>query len=198
MPLTKRPSRGGYGTRVITSGIEGQLGGSADFDWRTDGLTCTMRVPYPGDKPADGKPRGMVRPDTAAVREIDRADGAADAQATKQLVLLVEDEPMISMMVADMLIENGELVDGPYGKLKEALLAATHNDLKAGILDVNLGGSAVYPIADMLMKRNIPFVFVTGYASETIELRYQHVPVLQKPFEPQHIWSALALTSHPV
>lgn len=180
VPRIKRPSRGGYGTRVITGGIEGQLGGSADFDWRADGLTCIVRVPYQNRKP-DGDTPGEI----AQSRYPDKKNVA------NQLILLVEDEPMIAMMLADMLTDNGELVDGPYGGLNEALLAATNNDLKAGILDVNVGGNAVYPIADMLAKRSIPFVFVTGYTNETIEPRYHYVPVLQKPVEPQQVWAAL-------
>jgi two-component SAPR family response regulator len=95
------------------------------------------------------------------------------------------------MMLADMLIENGELIDGPYCGIKEALMAARRNNLKAGILDVNLKGNAVYPVADILIERKIPFIFVTGYTAEAIDARYNHIPVLQKPIEPQHIWAAL-------
>ncbi len=183
-PAIRPPSRGGYGTRVITGGIEGQLGGRANFDWRPEGLTCTLLVPCRGDAPAREPKFVNTKPK------------AGDAEkAAKQLILLVEDEPMISMMLEDMLTENGERVDGPYCELKEALLAATNNDLKAGILDVNLGGNEVYPIADMLTQRNIPFIFVTGYTDETIKPRYHHIPVLQKPVEPQRIWAALAQTS---
>ena len=180
-PPIERPSRGGYGTRVIKGGIEGQLGGRADFDWRRDGLACTLLVPYQGDKLVT-----EAEPDTSQAR-------LSDAErVAQQLVLLVEDEPMISMMLADMLAENGAQVDGPYSGLNEALLAATHNDLKAGILDVNLRGNAVYPIAERLTERNIPFIFVTGYATDSIEPRYNHIPILQKPVEPQRIWDALS------
>ena len=184
VPAIKPPSRGGYGTRVITGGIEGQLGGRATFHWRSDGLTCTLLVPYRGDASASEPKFNNTKFKHGNAKK-----------AAKQLILLVEDEPMISMMLEDMLTENGERVDGPYCEIKEALIAATNNDLKAGILDVNLGGNEVYPIADMLAQRNIPFVFVTGYADETIKPRYQHVPVLQKPVEPRHILAALAQSS---
>ena len=181
-PPIKPPSRGGYGTRVIKGGIEGQLGGKANFDWQTVGLTCTLLVPYQGDACV-----GEHKLD-----DIESKHGNGENKAAKQLILLVEDEPMISMMLEDILTENGERVDGPYCEFKDALTAAANNDIKAGILDVNLGGIGVYPIADMLIRRNIPFVFVTGYADETIKPRYHHIPVLQKPVEPQRIWAALA------
>ena len=182
-PPIERPGHVGYGTRVIKGGIEGQLGGRAEFDWRPDGLACTLLVPSQGEKLATKAEPGKI-------------NGAE--QAAQQLILLVEDEPMISMMLADMLVQNGESVDGPYCGLHEALRAATHNDLKAGILDVNLRGNIVYPIADMLTQRKIPFVFVTGYTADTIEPRYQHIPILQKPVEPQSIWAALVQSSQKI
>ncbi len=189
-PPINQPSRGGYGTRVIKGGIEGQLGGQTNFEWLRDGLRCTLMVPYQETKPA------IFSRGTAERKQDSRPQkSAGNGQNTGRHILLVEDEPMVSMMLADMLAENGEWVDGPYCGLKEALLAATHNDLKAGILDINLHGNAVYPVADMLTKRDIPFVFVTGYAADTIEPRYHHIPVLQKPIEPERIWAALARSS---
>jgi CheY-like chemotaxis protein len=56
-------------------------------------------------------------------------------------------------------------------------------ELDAAILDVNLGGESVYPVADMLHARGIPFVFMTGYGSASIDPRFAMVPVLQKPIE---------------
>ena len=189
VPGIEEPSRGGYGMRVIKGGIEGQLGGKADFDWLAEGLSCTLLVPFQADK-ASGERRTAAEPGRAN-HETVKLEGNGAGQGTDHLVLLVEDEPMISMMLAELLAENGERVDGPYSRLTDALAAATHNHLKAGILDVNLGGTSVYPIADVLTKRNIPFVFVTGYTAETIEPRYHHVPVLQKPIQPGRIWTAL-------
>jgi two-component sensor histidine kinase/DNA-binding response OmpR family regulator len=180
-PPTKAPTRSGYGTRVIKGGIEGQLNGTAVFDWQHDGLKCTLVVPRASAKDGDrGLSNGIVVPSLAS------------SQPASAQILVVEDEPMISMMLADMLVENGQRVDGPYSKLSDALIAATNNELKAGILDVNVGGASVYPIADILARRNIPFIFMTGYASDTIEPRFQDVPVLQKPIEPQRVWAALS------
>lgn len=189
-PPIKPPSRRGYGTRVIKGGIEGQLGGKAEFDWRPDGLICTLRVSYlEGKKITTNQQRAKSEPETGNL-------GRGDASQAESMILLVEDEPMISMMLTDMLSEDGQRVDGPYSELDDALAAASNNDLKGGILDVNLRGTSVYPIADILAKRNIPFVFVTGYGADAIESRYNHVPVLQKPIEPQHILAALSQSSH--
>lgn len=189
-PKVKRPSRDGYGTRVIKGGIEGQLGGQSEFEWDPDGLRCTLSVPYKGGKSAPVR-QAAVQP---------AANGQAPSPVIARLssqypVLLVEDEPLISMMIADMLSQNGHQVDGPYSRFSEALAAAANNDLQAGILDVNVSGEAVYPIAETLAKRRIPFVFVTGYSADSIDPRFNHVPVVQKPVELQTIWAALAESS---
>ncbi|HEU5018949.1 MAG TPA: response regulator [Pseudolabrys sp.] len=189
-PRIRAPRRSGYGTRVIRGGIESQLGGQACFEWHPDGLRCKLAVPLQFDRSAslDRQP---------VADGIDKNAGSTLPLAPKsgQSVLLVEDEPMISMMLADMLMENGHQIDGPYCRLNDALAAARNNDLKAGILDVNLRGKAAFPIADVLMARNIPFVFVTGYSADAMEPRYNHIPVLQKPIEPENVWAALARTS---
>lgn len=189
-PTVKPPSRDGYGTRVIKGGIEGQLGGRTEFEWRPDGLRCTLSVPYKNSK------RSPLR--RAAARSV--ANGQTQSPVTAKLssqhrVLLVEDEPLISMMIADMLSENGHQVDGPYSRFNEALAAATNNELQAGILDVNVSGESVYPIAETLTRRQIPFVFVTGYGADSIDPRFNHIPVVQKPVELQTIWAALAKSS---
>ena len=100
-----------------------------------------------------------------------------------KLVLLVEDEPLVSMMLADMLSAFGHKVDGPYNRFSDAILAAKSNNLQAGILDVNLGGEKTYAVADILTDRKIPFAFVTGYGPDTIASEFSHAPVLQKPIE---------------
>jgi hypothetical protein len=65
------------------------------------------------------------------------------------------------------------------------MVAAVHDDIDAGIIDVNLGGEFVYPVADVLTARNIPFVFVTGYGVESIDGRFGYVPIIKKPVQRQ-------------
>jgi PAS domain S-box len=193
-PTVAAPKRGGYGTRVIKGGIEGQLGGKTNFEWRPEGLRCTLSLPCAAGaitslihKPAQNGQLHRPTPPPPA---------AGTPQKSDQPILLVEDEPLISMMLADMLSENGHKIDGPYTRCSDALVAAANNELQAGILDINVRGEAVYPIADILSERKIPFVFVTGYSTDSIDPRFNHIPVLQKPVEPQSIWAALAQSSH--
>jgi CheY-like chemotaxis protein len=170
--------------RVVTAGIEGQLGGVVSYDWLPEGMRCSMSVPYGREGPIASAPQGasLIDADTSSEVSIVNSSNA---------VLLVEDEPLISMMLEELLIAFGHGVDGPYNNMSDAMLAATNRDLHAGILDINVGGEKIYKLADVLAKRKIPFVFVTGYSPGTVDARFSHVPVLQKPIEPQKLKSIL-------
>jgi PAS domain S-box-containing protein len=169
-PQISPPTRRGYGSRAIIAGIERQLGGLVQFDWQANGLCCTLSVPH------DGNPIARHKVDGVATLTV-----AADSDDKR--VLLVEDEPLVSMMLADMLSAFGHKVDGPYSRFGDAILAAKSNNLQAGILDVNLGGEKTYAVADILTNRKIPFAFVTGYGPSAIVSAFAHAPVLQKPIE---------------
>ncbi len=176
-PTISAPSRRGYGSRAIIAGIERQLGGSVQFDWQESGLRCVLTVPH------EGKIDGTARAGLAA-RQLEDAQAQSIAvDPAEKLVLLVEDEPLVSMMLADMLSAFGHKVDGPYNRFSDAIIAAKSNNLQAGILDVNLGGEKTYAVADILTDRKIPFAFVTGYGPDTIVSEFAHAPVLQKPIE---------------
>ena len=88
---------------------------------------------------------------------------------------------MIAMLIEDMVLELGYEVAGTVARLEEALQAAA-GSFDLAILDVNLGGVASYPVADVLRRRGIPFAFVTGYGTAGIDATYAGAPVLQKPF----------------
>lgn len=185
-PEVKPPSRRGYGTRVFKAGIEQQLKGTLDFRWLASGLQCKLSIPRSADMAPKIDGTGERAPAMNGTNVMNGANGS-----TKP-ILLVEDEPTVSMMLADMLLEFGHTVDGPYSRYSDAMGAARANDLHAGVLDVNVGGEKVYPLAAILAKRNIPFVFVTGYSPDSIDPRFTHIPVLQKPIERQALLAVLA------
>ena len=98
-------------------------------------------------------------------------------------VFLVEDEVMIRMMVADMLEELGYRVAAEAGDINEALVLAQSTDFDFAILDVNVNGKVISPVADLLKARNRPFIFATGYGSSGLPEEYRDRPALQKPFQ---------------
>ena len=183
-PPAKTPKSKGYGTRVVHAGIEHQLGGAVSFNWLPGGLECTMVVPH--DSKSEKSPRYGP-----AENGITHANGARINVAAGDEILLVEDEPLIAMMLTDMLSELGFKVDGPHGTLAEAMTAAEGKALKAAILDVNLAGEKIYPVASLLSNRSIPFVFITGYGRDSIDSKFRDVAVLQKPIERQKLRSIL-------
>ena len=82
-------------------------------------------------------------------------------------ILIVEDEVLVAMILEDMLRDMGAEVAGPYLKLETALDAAEHETpLDAAVLDVKLGPDMSFEIAECLRRRDIPFVFSTGYESD--------------------------------
>jgi CheY-like chemotaxis protein len=97
-------------------------------------------------------------------------------------ILLVEDEVLVALALEDMLIEMGCEVVGPAHSVSEALKLVDSLEIDGAILDVNLSGQRVYPVADVLAARHIPFVFVTGYGSAGLRDLDRNRPVLQKPY----------------
>ncbi len=97
-------------------------------------------------------------------------------------ILVVEDEAAISLLLEDMLLDFGCEVIGPAARLSAALDAVAREQVDLAILDVNVAGEPIYPVAEALAQRSIPFVFSTGYGSAGIRDAFRDRPVLQKPF----------------
>ena len=98
-------------------------------------------------------------------------------------ILVVEDELMIRMLLEDMLGELGYTVAAEAARLEEALDAAKNADFDIAILDVNLNGQPISPVADALVARGMPFVFATGYGERGLPEPYRDRPTLKKPFQ---------------
>ena len=107
-------------------------------------------------------------------------------------VLVVEDDYLIAQLLDEMLRSTGCVVLGPLPRLADALDAAKRETCDAAVLDINLGGEQVYPVAEILSGRNVPFVFVTGYADEALPREYAGQPRLGKPFKAQQLIRALS------
>jgi CheY-like chemotaxis protein len=106
-------------------------------------------------------------------------------------ILIVEDEMLVAMNIEDMLLDLGHEVAGLASRLAPALALAAEADIDAAVLDVNLAGEQSFPVADLLDKRGIPFLFATGYGLAGIEERYRGRTVLQKPFRLGDLGAAL-------
>ena len=106
-------------------------------------------------------------------------------------ILVVEDEMLVSMLVEDMLTDFGCSVVGPAADLAEAMQLAQQGGFDAALLDVNLGGKPIFPVADLLRDNGVPFIFASGYGEAGIEASHRGAPVLQKPFREVDLSKAL-------
>ncbi|MBV9568367.1 MAG: response regulator, partial [Hyphomicrobiales bacterium] len=173
-PSPSAPKVLGYGIRTITAAFERQMQGDVTFKWLPRGLHCRLSLPFGA--------RSVLMSATG-IGPRRAADGAHAAPLVPKgnRLLLVEDEVLVATMMTEALGEIGFEILGPFGKMDYRLGAAIAGDIDAAILDVNIGGELVYPIAEILAARAIPFAFVTGYSEENIDRRFAHVPVMQKP-----------------
>ena len=176
-PQVRTPDTQGYGTRVIRASLE-QIGGRALFDWQPTGLHCSLSLPRDSKIKLSNGPCGSGQAARKSVFQF-------NLSSTRKNVLLVEDEAMVAMMVEKVLAEFGLHVVGPYGTIDDAMRAASEIPLDAAILDINLDGQSVYPVVDVLMANGVPTAFISGYGAESVDRRFEHIPLVQKPIDRQ-------------
>jgi CheY-like chemotaxis protein len=135
----------------------------------------------------------------AAERDID-IDGRRMGRNTQnslrgRRVLVAEDEYLICTLIGQMLHHLECTVVGPAHNLSEALQAIRTSDIDAALLDVQLGDADVYPAAEELKHRNIPFVVATGYRNlDGSPQLLRDAPRLTKPFNEQQLLDILTST----
>ena len=111
---------------------------------------------------------------------------------TGRRVLVVEDESLVAMLLETILEDMGCTPVGPAGTIEDGLaLVADPAPLDAALLDVNVAGRQVFPVADALKARGVPFVFSTGYGESGLPDEWRGHPTVQKPFTEATIRDAL-------
>jgi CheY-like chemotaxis protein len=111
--------------------------------------------------------------------------------ARRASVLVVEDEVMIRMMVTDMLADLGHSIAGEAGEIEEALRLAETADFDLAILDVNVNGRTIEPVARIVELRKRPLLFSTGYSVDALPENFRSRPALQKPFRIDTLQNAI-------
>ena len=106
-------------------------------------------------------------------------------------VLVVDDEPMIRMLIQDMLDDLGHTLAGEAARIDEALQLARQAEFDVAILDVDLNGQPIWPVAEVLVARGLPFVFATGYGQRGVPEPYRGTPTLGKPFDADALEQAI-------
>jgi two-component sensor histidine kinase/CheY-like chemotaxis protein len=175
-PATTEPQALGFGLTIVRSSIEEQFRGGVVYDWRPEGLHCTLSIPS-----------AQIAGPAPAASTAEPAEPAGERRTHRSLankrLLVVEDELLVSMLVRRMLDDLGATVVGPCGRLADGLAVAKTERFDGAILDLNLAGEPADSLADLLLARGVPFVFITGYQRESLDRRYANVPMLQKPID---------------
>jgi len=119
-------------------------------------------------------------------------DQTGEREVAGRRVLVVEDEFLISDDISVTFARLGVSTIGPAHTLEGAmLLLESSAKVDGAVLDINLQGQMVFPLADALRKRCVPFVFATGYSQSVIPERFQAVPRCEKPVDPAKVLHAL-------
>lgn len=115
-------------------------------------------------------------------------------------ILIVEDEMILAMNLEDMLVELGHTVVAIATRIKDALDLAQSCEIDLAILDLNLSGFLSFPVAEILRKRGIPFMFASGYGENGLVEGFQNELVLTKPYLPSDLKNAMrdvsSITKH--
>ena len=167
-PVVKPPQTQGFGTKIISSSVGKPGRGSVEYNWRPEGLSCVLTLELVPEEEKKILGNGPIL-------------NATDSLRSSRRILLVEDEVLVSLLMQETLRDMGYSVGEACSSLNEAFSALASRRIDGAILDINLGGISVYPLADFLAARDIPFIFVTGYTADAVDPKFANVPILKKP-----------------
>ncbi len=189
--ITAPPERTGFGSSLIHMMLAEELGGALYLDYRRTGLVMSARLPL--QKLMDGAPR-LARPPQKE-RSLDGAGvrpPPADALRGRR-ILVCDDERLVAQDVADTLRSAGVTVIGPLTSLQEAQRWVEADRFDAAVLDINLDGELVWPVALKLRDRGIPFLLASGY-SDTLATpdALADAPRIDKPLSGPRLLARLA------
>jgi len=185
-PPVNLPSRAGFGSVLITRSVPYELEGEAKVEYPPEGVRARFLVPA----------KHIHGDDELTETEIAEGNGAAGHEAAPSRLqdlefLLVEDQMLIAADVEVMLAEHGIDKVTTTPSAADAFRKIEEFTFDVAILDVNLGSGTSLPVAEELIRRNIPFVFATGYSDKSIIPASFSAPVVRKPYEAAALISAV-------
>lgn len=183
-PGCTTPTSAGFGTTILNTATSDVLGMSrslyepSGFRWQLTFDIDVLPTPHGGK--------------TSPTAETSGSSPKRDAE-TSFLVLVVEDEPLIALQVQADLESDGHKVVGPALTLEHGLRLAETEPMDMALLDVNLRGSTSEKIAEVLIRREIPFAFASGYSDNALlGEKWRATPRLKKPFDQTRLRRQLA------
>jgi PAS domain S-box-containing protein len=184
-PATSMPR--GFGVGLVERSMKAH-GGNAQMRWAPEGIEWELTLPLP-DEQAAADSRSAARDRSAASRPEprDEVDGPVGPPLAGKRILVVEDEPLLVQAVVANLEDAGAEIAGAAATPEEALELIEVGSIDAALLDVNLRGRPVDAVAAALTRRDIPFLFVTGYGRGSLPRPFREAPFLAKPFLPDEL-----------
>jgi PAS domain S-box-containing protein len=190
-PAVAAPRTRGFGITLIEQSAKSE-GGNARMHCEAIGITWNISMPLPMSPEASAawpQAAAMVSPKAAPQSTV--TEFKARPKLSGRQLLVVEDEPLVALDIAGGLKDAGAEVVGPTGMEIEALQIIESTALDAAVLDASLHGRPVDKIAAALTKRNIPFVFVTGYGRDALPPAFAKGLLVSKPFSHQQLAEAV-------
>ena len=181
------PTRRGFGSTLLEQVTGRELNGGCSIDYRPSGVVVRLRA-----GPTAVAPRPESVPDTTALRvpeAVAPPNGPINLRGAR--VLIVEDAVLLAMELETGLSDAGATIIGPAYELEEAM-ALLDQPIDAAVLDANLNGHSVTPVAEALSARRIPFVFATGYGEQAGAPGGFDAPVIRKPYDVTQVSAAVA------
>jgi PAS domain S-box-containing protein len=194
-PPVKALSARGFGTTLIEQSAKSE-GGTADMVVEAKGVTWKISLPLPVSQTTSSSSKAVGPRSSSSIDESQIATGTILLLPDKA-ILVVEDEPLIGLDIVSTLEKAGARVSGPVGTEKEAIELIERGRFDAALLDANLHGRGVDVIATMLSRRDIPFLFVTGYGKEGLPEAFKQAVALAKPFSEHQLIEAVVKLNLP-
>ena len=179
------PTHKGFGSTLLGQVTGRELNGEVELEYRRGGVNVRLRA---GSAAVVSRPETV--PEAPAPRKIEAtpaAQGPVDLRGKR--VLIVEDAVLLALELETGLSDAGAQVVGPACELAEAM-SLLAGQIDAAVLDANLNGLAVTPVAEALAARGVPFVFATGYGDSGAPMGFD-APIIRKPYDVTQVAAAV-------
>jgi PAS domain S-box-containing protein len=186
-PTVAPPARLGFGSTLLEQVTGRELNGETAVEYRPSGIYARLRA---GPAAVAPRPETVPEAPTARIAEtVSTSSGPANLRGAR--VLIVEDAVLLAMELETGLSDAGAEIIGPAYELEEAM-ALLDQPIDAAVLDANLNGHSVMPVAQALAARGVPFVFATGYGEAAGAPGGFDAPVIRKPYDVTQVAAAVA------
>lgn len=173
-PAVEKPTRNGFGSTVIDRLLAASLEGEVDLDWQPTGLVC--RISCRADKVLSGSDPSVLESNSVIQLRQPRPE-------TTRRILVVEDEVLIGIEIAEILKDAGFDILGPVTTVGRALEQLESETCDAAVLDINLGKETSEPVAKLLSKMGTPYLSVSGRSVEDRPAAFSGSLHLAKPIQ---------------